>query len=72
MTRSINTVVTVLVTSLALMLWGSESIYLFSLAMTIGLAVGMYSSIFIASQVWLELKKRSLRLEAQTAAESEE
>jgi SecD/SecF fusion protein len=59
--RSVNTAVTVLIASIALLVWGSDSINLFSLAMTIGLVVGMYSSIFIASQVWLSLKFRSLQ-----------
>ncbi|MDG0811203.1 protein translocase subunit SecF [Cohnella rhizosphaerae] len=58
--RSINTVIAVLFASLALLFWGSESIRMFSLAMSIGLIVGMYSSICIASQVWLIMKNRSL------------
>lgn len=60
LTRSINTGLTVLVSSLILYVLGSESIQLFSLAMTLGLVFGMYSSIFIASQIWLLLKKDSL------------
>lgn len=56
--RSINTVVTVLFAAICLFIFGSESIRLFSLAMIIGLISGAYSSIFIASQVWLYLKKR--------------
>ncbi len=61
LTRSINTVVAVLFASIALLVWGSESIRLFSLAMTVGLLVGMYSSIYIASQLWLLLRSRSFR-----------
>jgi preprotein translocase subunit SecF len=56
--RSINTVITVLVAAFCLFLFGSESIKLFSLAMLFGLASGAYSSIFIASQLWLYLKKK--------------
>ncbi|MDF2669308.1 MAG: protein-export rane protein SecD/SecF family [Paenibacillus sp.] len=59
--RSINTGITVLFASLALQIWGSESISLFSVAMTIGLVIGMYSSIYIASQLWLILKGRTLK-----------
>lgn len=58
MTRSINTVITVLVAAICLFVFGSPSIQLFSLAMIIGLASGAYSSIFIASQLWLYLKKK--------------
>jgi len=60
MARSINTGITVLFASLCLLFFGSQSIALFSLAMTLGLICGVYSSIFIASQVWLLLKNRSL------------
>ncbi|WP_235941198.1 protein translocase subunit SecD [Paenibacillus puerhi] len=59
--RSVNTAVTVLIASIALLVWGSDSINLFSLAMTLGLVVGMYSSIYIASQIWLTLKFKSIQ-----------
>ncbi|SDE47109.1 SecD/SecF fusion protein [Paenibacillus sp. UNCCL117] len=61
LTRSIHTVIAVLFASAALLVWGSEAIRLFSLAMTLGLAAGMYSSIYIASQLWLTMKLRKLR-----------
>lgn len=56
--RSINTVITVLVAAVCLFIFGGASIKLFSLAIIIGLASGAYSSIFIASQVWLYFKKK--------------
>ncbi|TVY04087.1 protein translocase subunit SecF [Cohnella terricola] len=56
--RSINTVITVLIAAVCLFIFGGESIKLFSLAMIFGLASGAYSSIFIASQIWLFLKKK--------------
>lgn len=58
MTRSLNTVLTVFIACLLLFILGSESIRMFSLAMMIGLAFGAYSSIFIASPLWLLLKNR--------------
>jgi preprotein translocase subunit SecF len=61
MARSINTAITVLIAAVALYIFGSESIKLFSLAMIIGLISGGYSSIFIASQVWILLKNKSLQ-----------
>lgn len=61
LTRSINTVVTVIIVALALFLFGSESIRLFSLAMLIGLCVGAYSSICIASTLWYAMKKASFQ-----------
>jgi SecD/SecF fusion protein len=59
--RSVNTGLQVLVAALLLLLFGSESIRLFSLAMTLGMAIGMYSSIYIASQIWLVMKWRSMQ-----------
>lgn len=47
--RSINTSLTVIITLLAIYIFGGESIKLFSLALLIGITFGTYSSIFIAS-----------------------
>lgn len=60
MARSINTALTVIFTAAALFLFGSESIRLFSFALLIGLISGGYSSIFIASPLWLVWRSRSL------------
>jgi preprotein translocase subunit SecF len=51
--RSISTVLTVLMAALALLWLGGESIRNFSLALILGLISGAYSSIFIASQLWV-------------------
>lgn len=59
--RSINTVLTVLLPVIALLLFGSESLRNFSLALLIGLVVGTYSSVFVASQIWLILEKNRLK-----------
>lgn len=59
--RSVNTVVTVLFASVALMLLGGEGIRNFSLALTVGLFFGMYSSIFFCAQLWLIWKKSDFR-----------
>jgi SecD/SecF fusion protein len=47
--RSIITVMTVLITVTCLYLFGGASIHDFSFALLIGLLVGTYSSIFVAS-----------------------
>ncbi len=60
-TRSINTVVTTILPVVALLLMGSEAIWNFSLAMFVGLIIGVYSSLFIASQLWLAWKGRELK-----------
>ncbi|MEW5553174.1 protein translocase subunit SecDF [Peribacillus frigoritolerans] len=61
LTRSINTVLTVLITVIVLMIFGSEAIRNFSIALFIGLICGVYSSLLIASQFWLDLKIRELK-----------
>jgi preprotein translocase subunit SecF len=47
--RSVNTVLTVLLTILAIFFFGGESLKVFSLTLLIGIVSGAYSSIFIAS-----------------------
>ncbi|MED4203217.1 protein translocase subunit SecDF [Neobacillus mesonae] len=61
LTRSINTVFTVLVTVIALVIFGSESIRNFSIALFVGLMVGVYSSICIAGPLWYVFKTRELK-----------
>lgn len=60
LTRSINTVMTVLFTAICLFIFGSPALQLFSLAIIFGLICGAYSSIFIASQLWYIMKKTSI------------
>jgi preprotein translocase SecF subunit len=57
MARSINTGLVVLLALFAIFLLGGETTKTFSLAMIIGAIVGMYSSIFLASQLIVELKR---------------
>ncbi|WP_046178700.1 protein translocase subunit SecDF [Domibacillus tundrae] len=63
--RSINTVLTVVIAVLALIVLGSSSILNFSIALLVGLIGGAYSSIFIASQLWLIWKKKELKKKGQ-------
>jgi len=56
MGRSINTSLTVLITLGALLFLGSESIQSFVFALFIGVLVGTYSSIFVASPLWVSLQ----------------
>lgn len=57
--RSINTVITSAFPLTALFFLGGESIKLLVLAMLIGFISGAYSSIFIASPVWYEMKNKA-------------
>jgi len=69
--RSINTSLTVLLTLLALYLFGGQSIRLFVLALLIGIASGTYSSIFNASPLlvtWHNYKLRRMETAARAAS----
>jgi len=57
--RSINTVLTSLFALVALLMFGGGNIRYFILAMVIGFVVGCYSSIFVASPVWYDIKNRA-------------
>jgi len=59
--RSVNTVLMVVLSVVALILFGSESILSFSVALTVGLLVGTYSSVFIATPLWVEWKQKELK-----------
>lgn len=57
--RSINTVATTLIAILALYIWGVASIRDFALPLIVGIASGCYSSIFVASPLWVIFQKHS-------------
>jgi len=61
LSRTINTSVTTLVTITCLYVFGVASIKEFAFPLIIGLISGTYSSIFIASPIWVNLMNRSLR-----------
>lgn len=56
--RSINTSLTVIITLLAIFIFGGESIKFFSLALLVGVTFGTYSSIFIASALLVTIYER--------------
>jgi len=59
-TRSLNTSMTTLLVLIAIIIFGGDSIRSFVLALSIGIAVGTYSSIFLASPllvVWERFRK---------------
>ncbi len=58
--RSINTSLTTMVVLLALFFFGGESIHGFVLALIIGISIGTYSSIFLASPLLVSWEKFSL------------
>ncbi|MBE0467781.1 MAG: protein translocase subunit SecF [Candidatus Desulforudis sp.] len=56
--RSANTALTVLFMLVALYFLGGATLKTFVLALIIGVTSGTYSSVFISSQLWLDLKER--------------
>lgn len=58
--RSINNTLVVILSSLAVFLFGGESIRYFALALMLGIGLGAYSSIFVASPllVWLSQNRK--------------
>ncbi len=58
MNRSVNTVLTVLMPLITLLLFGGGTIKVFVIALLVGFLFGMYSSICVASPIYYEIKQR--------------
>ncbi|GAA0601678.1 protein translocase subunit SecDF [Virgibacillus siamensis] len=61
LTRSINTTVTTMIAVLAFLFLGAQSISGFAIALAVGLIAGTYSSLFIASQLWLVWRGKNIK-----------
>src|SRR5690625_4190040 len=59
--RSINTTTTTLIAVLAFLVLGAQSIFGFAIALVVGLVAGTYSSLFLASQLWLVMRSKNLK-----------
>ena len=57
-TRSLFTSITTFIMVLALFIFGVTDIRNFALPLMVGVVAGTYSSIFIASSIWMDLKKK--------------
>lgn len=62
LSRTIMTVMTVFIVSLILFIFGGTSIRGFSFALLIGLLIGTYSSIFVASPIMVDLMSRKKKV----------
>lgn len=71
LTRSMYTVFTCLFTTVALYFFGGDTTKDFAFALTIGFVSGCYSSIFIASPLWVVLRKIGERKKAAAPAPAE-
>lgn len=68
LTRSLYTVFTVMFTTLALYFFGGETTKDFAFALLVGFGSGCYSSIFIASPLWVALRKMGDKKKAVASA----
>lgn len=65
LTRSIYTVTTVLVTTVALYIFGGATTKDFAFALMVGFAFGSYSSIFTATPLWITFREYSEKRQAK-------
>ncbi|MUK87000.1 protein translocase subunit SecDF [Ornithinibacillus sp. L9] len=61
MTRTVNTTITTLIAVLAFLFLGAEPITGFAIALAVGLMAGTYSSLFLATQIWLVWRGKMLK-----------
>lgn len=69
--RSFTTSLTLVVTLVALMLFAGEAIRPFTFALTIGVIAGTYSSMFVATPLFLDWNNRAGRRKAKIEAQAE-
>jgi SecD/SecF fusion protein len=73
LSRTLITSITTLVVVLALLIFGGEVLFDFALALVIGIAVGTYSSVFIAAAVllvWQNYHEKQTAIAARVKAEA--
>jgi preprotein translocase SecF subunit len=61
LTRTINTSITTLIAVVVVYILGVEDIKVLALPLMIGIVTGTYSSLFVASPIWYELKNRKIK-----------
>ncbi|WP_339233100.1 protein translocase subunit SecDF [Oceanobacillus sp. FSL W7-1281] len=60
-TRTMNTSITTIIAVVAFLVLGASSIWAFAFALLIGLVAGTYSSLYLASQLWLVCRGRKVK-----------
>jgi len=60
-TRSMNTTITTMIAVLSFLVLGSQSISGFAIALVVGLIFGTYSSLFLAAQLWLVWRGKTIK-----------
>lgn len=67
--RTLNSTITTLITIVLIYILGVTTIKEFALPLIIGIVIGAYTSIFIASTFWASWKEASVKAKAEAAAE---
>lgn len=67
--RTLNSTITTLITIVLIYILGVTTIKEFALPLIIGILIGAYTSIFIASTFWASWKESSMKAKAEAAAE---
>ncbi|GGP13699.1 protein translocase subunit SecDF [Oceanobacillus neutriphilus] len=60
-TRTMNTSITTIIAVVAFLVLGASSIWAFAFALLVGLVAGTYTSLFLASQLWLVWRGRKVK-----------
>ncbi len=60
LSRCIYTTLTTIIPIISLIILGSHEVIDFNIALLIGFSVGTFSSLFISSQIWMLIEKRSI------------
>lgn len=63
LSRTVNTILTILFAAAAIFFFGGEAIRSFAFALLVGLIAGTYSSLFLAAQLWIDWKWKSMQRE---------
>ncbi|MCI1778469.1 MAG: protein translocase subunit SecDF [Bacteroidales bacterium] len=66
--RTVNTSGTTLIVMLAIAIFGGDVIRGFSVALIVGIVIGTYSSVFVATPLMYEFNKKRLAKEAESSA----
>lgn len=61
MTRTVNTTITTIIAVVAFLVLGAEPIQGFGIALFVGLIAGTYSSLFLATQLWLVWRGKNIK-----------
>ena len=67
--RTLNSTITTLITIVLIYILGVTTIKEFALPLIIGIVIGAYTSIFIASTFWAAWKESNMKAKAEAAAE---